>query len=73
MKKRSRYSSKKMTIVELWRRDNGICAFCGHPVNIQDATRDHKRPKSKGGNNKRKNLQLMHRSCNQFKADKCMD
>jgi 5-methylcytosine-specific restriction endonuclease McrA len=71
--KRYRYSSKgkptRISLQEIYQRDNGICAGCGFPVDYSQATRDHRIPKSRGGSNKLKNLQLMCRSCNQFKAD----
>lgn len=67
--KRYRYSSKGISLKELHIRDNGICARCGNAVSLRIATRDHRKAKSKGGSNKRSNLQLMCYSCNQIKAD----
>jgi 5-methylcytosine-specific restriction endonuclease McrA len=67
--KRVRHSSKGITIQELWERDKGICALCDLHVDLNDATRDHKIPKARGGSNKRSNLQLMHAWCNKRKAD----
>ena len=67
--KRHRYTSKGVTIRALWQKYNGVCQGCHRHIDIGEATRDHKHPKSRGGSNKRKNLQLMCRLCNQIKAD----
>jgi 5-methylcytosine-specific restriction endonuclease McrA len=68
--KRNRYTSKKpIGLLELYQRDGGICAKCGLPVDYSQATRDHHIPKSRGGSNKRSNLNLMCATCNRLKAN----
>lgn len=47
----------------------GICADCGNYVELEDASRDHIIPRSKGGGNGRNNIQLMHKTCNNRKGD----
>ena|SRR5690349_1399633 len=47
----------------------GICAECGGNVKLEDASRDHIIPRSKGGGNGRDNIQLMHKTCNNRKGD----
>lgn len=47
------------------------CALCGHKfVNIEEATKDHIRPKSKGGSNDITNLQLACAMCNSKKGNR---
>lgn len=67
--RRKRHSNKGISLQELWHKFNGVCQGCGRHISIEESTRDHRRPKSKGGSNKRKNMQLMCRPCNQIKGD----
>lgn len=48
---------------------DGMCALCGEYVELEDASRDHIIPRSKGGGNGRNNIQLTHKSCNNLKGD----
>jgi len=66
-RRRVRHSSKKITLQELWHKYKGICQGCGQHITIEESTRDHIRPRGRGGPNKRKNIQLMCRPCNQLK------
>lgn len=63
--------------LRLWERQNRICPWCGEPITgvqfRQDATVDHWRPRSHGGPDSMLNLRLLHRRCNQQKADFCPD
>lgn len=73
-----------INIKELIDRDNGICALCGKPIDINDGhwangvwytglnypTIDHIIPMSKGGSHTWNNVQLAHMICNSSKSDK---
>ena len=65
--RRVRHSSKGITLQELWHKYNGICQGCGNSISIEESTRDHIKSRRRGGSNKRKNIQLMCRPCNQLK------
>jgi 5-methylcytosine-specific restriction endonuclease McrA len=64
-----RRSNIKMTMNKLYKRDRGVCYFCGNAVRRMDASKDHIVPKSKGGSNAASNLALMHEYCNKLKGD----
>lgn len=51
-------------IYKIWSRDNGVCWICGKHVELEDASRDHFVPRSKGGINNITNLKLAHKLCN---------
>lgn len=52
------------SLESVWLRDKGRCWICGNAVRQTDASRDHVKPKSRGGYNKAKNYRLAHRGCN---------
>jgi 5-methylcytosine-specific restriction endonuclease McrA len=59
----------KISIEELYERDNGMCGICGKRVTRRQllaglANRDHIVPASLGGTNHRTNLRLAHYACN---------
>lgn len=74
---------KDITVEGLYRRDNGVCAICGKPCNIEDyvvrdgtkicgdwyPSIDHVIPLAKGGLHSWSNVQLAHRRCNWEKSD----
>lgn len=61
------YYSKPLAVIH--RDFKGICALCGLYVELEDASRDHIVPRSRGGSNARENIQLTHKSCNNLKGD----
>lgn len=48
---------------------NGVCALCGEGFPIEEMTRDHIIPRSKGGSPKWENIQLACAPCNVAKGD----
>lgn len=54
--------------VLLYRRDRGVCAFCGDHVRPSEATRDHVIPRCQGGRDIWENVVLAHKGCNQAKG-----
>lgn len=42
----------------LYRRDRGICAYCGEHVSAREATRDHIYPRARGGRDVWENVVL---------------
>lgn len=59
----------KISIIELYERDNGICGICNKPVTKRQlekglANRDHIIPVSDGGRDENTNLRLSHSECN---------
>ncbi len=61
------YYSKPLTVIHS--DFKGICALGGEYVPIEEASRDHIVPRSRGGSNARENIQLTHKSCNNLKGD----
>jgi 5-methylcytosine-specific restriction endonuclease McrA len=58
---------------DLYNKYGGRCVYCGNPVTFQEATKDHRVPKSKGGGNFKYNLLLACKDCNQYKGDNIND
>jgi 5-methylcytosine-specific restriction endonuclease McrA len=70
-------ADKSITLVKLYKRDNGICALCGEHINFDCDSNsnkypsiDHIIPIAKGGLHEWSNVQLACRICNSIKADK---
>lgn len=61
------YYSKPLAVIH--NDFKGICALCGEYVSLEEASRDHIVPRSRGGSNARDNIQLTHKSCNNLKGD----
>jgi len=65
---------KHKTIKETKRhllRQSNTCALCMKPItNMKDATIDHIIPKSRGGDDGLRNLQLAHAKCNEQKGNR---
>ena len=55
------------TKIEVWRRDEGKCAYCGSREKLEY---DHIIPISKGGSNTARNIQLLCETCNRSKGAK---
>lgn len=46
-----------------------LCHYCDLPMTLEALTRDHVRPKARGGRSNRKNLVACCTGCNKSKAD----
>ena len=55
---------------KLFARDRGICAYCGHHFHVDDLTREHIQPTSRGGLDSWMNCITACRGCNGHKADR---
>lgn len=51
----------------VYKRDKGICAYCGSHVSFDDFDIDHIVPLAKGGNNEDSNLTVSCHHCNRKK------
>ena len=54
---------------EVYRKTDGKCWICDELIRIEDFTKDHVIPKSKGGSSKLENLLPAHKLCNNIKSD----
>ena len=55
-------------------RQGGRCAVCGTPVGAEGPTKaelDHRKPRTRGGDNSEDNLQGLCRACNNAKSTQC--
>lgn len=67
---RKRYTEpNNIPLTELYVRDRGICQWKMHPIELEEATRDHIKPRSLGGRNGHnfENIVLMCKACNSEK------
>jgi 5-methylcytosine-specific restriction endonuclease McrA len=46
------------------KRCGNRCTYCGRPLNLRNATRDHIVPKIQGGSNRQENLTAACETCN---------
>lgn len=58
----------KVPVYLVWLRDGGTCHLCGDWVHPADASRDHVRPRSRGGKTTWANIRLAHRQCNSWRG-----
>jgi hypothetical protein len=58
-----------LTNKALFRRDRNMCAYCGHEYGASKLTRDHIKPRSKGGVDRWKNVVASCSPCNKRKND----
>jgi len=56
----------------LFRRDQNMCAYCGHTFSASQLTRDHIHPTSRGGKNTWMNVVTACSSCNKVKDNKLL-
>ncbi|MDH5377320.1 MAG: HNH endonuclease [Gammaproteobacteria bacterium] len=57
-----------LTNRELFRRDGGICMYCGGQFSDRELTRDHITPKSRGGSDQWTNVVAACKRCNTHKG-----
>lgn len=70
-KRSPRYSSLSTRVCNLLKRQNGSCAACKRKFQMEEAMEvDHIIPRSKGGLDQYKNLQVLHRQCHTKKTAK---
>ena len=62
-----------LTNKRLFRRDSGMCLYCGDYLYDYELTRDHVIPVSRGGADTWENVVTACRECNHYKADKLLD
>lgn len=65
-----RHSAPTLTNRALFRRDQGICAYCGLEFGMDRLTRDHVLPSSRGGKNNWANVVASCSGCNRHKDDR---
>jgi 5-methylcytosine-specific restriction endonuclease McrA len=65
--------SVALNLENVWKRDCGICGYCGEHVMLDVATRDHIFPQCRGGADEWKNLILACQECNCNKADRLLE
>jgi len=53
----------------VWRRDDGICQWCGKHIGLYHATVDHVFPVSRGGTNTWRNVVAACKVCNTHKGN----
>lgn len=70
--KKSRYVSTSVR-VDVFKRDNFRCVFCGLTSGQTQLQIDHIIPVSKGGSNQIDNLQTLCVDCNRGKSDRILD
>lgn len=69
-KQMARANSVPLTNRTLFQRDKQICAYCGNNFKVDDLSRDHIIPTSKGGKNIWTNVVTACCSCNRVKDDR---
>ena len=67
---RQRISERRRNSRALFKRDNYMCAYCGHYFHERDLTVDHVMPVSRGGNSGWENLISACSPCNNKKRDR---
>ena len=62
--KRCFWGGQAISVFEIWRRDHATCHLCGRWCALEDASRDHVKPRYEGGRTTWDNIRLAHRHCN---------
>jgi len=65
---RCRWEARDVPIDLIYERDHKICHLCDEMVPRSEASRDHIRPKSKGGRLTFDNIALAHVRCNSVRG-----
>lgn len=58
-------ATQRKPLAQLWARAGGRCWVCRRPVELAEATREHKLPALLGGRVTWANLSISHRDCNE--------
>lgn len=67
--RRAKHPETPKRVTTLLKRHKGRCAHCGNYIRPEDIVEvDHIKPRSEGGNDSYKNLQLLHRHCHDVKT-----
>jgi 5-methylcytosine-specific restriction endonuclease McrA len=56
-------------LIDLYKRDKGICWKCKREITLEESTRDHVVPRSLGGSNGWANLKLCCKPCNENRGN----
>lgn len=67
------YRTPTLTNRALFRRDQNICAYCGHEFSHDKLTRDHIVPRSKNGKDIWTNVVTACGGCNKYKDDMTLE
>ena len=63
----------RMRLTIAWTKQRGLCALCGLPVALEEATADHISPRGMGGGSRsdnQENIQAAHGVCNSNRGSK---
>jgi len=63
----------RVSYVEIWERDKGICYLCGNAIPRDHLHFDHVIPLSKGGAHSMENIRPTHATCNIRKKDRIVE
>lgn len=64
-----KHRAPALTNSSLFQRDRCLCAYCGNKFKVQELTRDHMMPRSKGGPDVWMNVVTSCKRCNSLKDD----
>jgi len=58
---------------QIYKKYDGKCVYCHCDVTFEEATIDHRFPKSKGGGDYKYNYFLACKTCNQYKSNDILE